>query len=540
MVFGTGDRILRRGDYIWGAFVRPSGVDGYIVAMNPGDRTDVLGRFTFSVTSVDDAVGAAREGFRMWSGLTVGERVAAIQRYAEHLEEERDQLAVLITRETGKPIWEATEEVILSVRAVRALCKSAAQVCAPNVLREGMAWSSPEPLGVLGVICPFAFPLLKASSHLCAALLTGNTVVFKPSKFAPAVGQAIAERFDRCRLPRGTFNMVQGSGASVGIRIATHPGLDGLLFTGSHETAQTIQKALASRPELPVFFETGGKGSAVVLADADVDRAVYDLTVSAFLTSGQRHDNTGRAFVVRSHFEHFCEALTRRAQDLRIGYGFSEDIFMGPMISDVHRTRYREYARGLVTGGHMPLLEAGVAHVEDFRGFYVRPSLVWVNDGAHLTHEPPGPLLQLYCVEDAEEAVALHEGQAYRGSTAVYGEPDGAEVAEVLSRISSGYVSVNRGTVGAPLQLSSTGRGRSSRALPSGAKLMNFLVASKAVYVDRRPVDSSRAVPGIGPVPVAEVEEEPLALEPVEDIEPVIEVEPEVEDSDGVPTGVEG
>ncbi len=167
--------------------------------------------------------------------------------------------------------------------------------------------------------------------------------VFKPSKFAPGVGQAIAELLDRCRLPRGTFNLVQGSGASVGARLAAHPGIDALVFTGSHRTASKIRASLVERPELPVFFNCGGKGAALVLDDADLDLAAYELSVSAFATGGQRPDAAARVFVSRARFDAFCDRTAERISQLRIGYGFDPDVFLGPMISDSHRRQYRAW-----------------------------------------------------------------------------------------------------------------------------------------------------------------------------------------------------
>ncbi len=508
-MFGTGERILRKGDYIWGAFMRSSQLDGYIVAMNPGERSDVLGRFGFSATAVDDAVGAAREGFATWSHMPVEARVQAMNAYADLLEEETDLLAVLITRETGKPLWEATEEVILASRGVRLLARSTASMTEPVVLRKDTAWSSPTPHGVVGVICPASFPLLMPSLFVASSLLTGNAVVFKPSKFAPAVGQAVAERMDRIKLPRGAFNMVQGSGAVVGRRLVTHPGIDALLFAGSYQAACAIQAQTSGRPELPVFYNCGGKGAGIVTSSANLDRAAYDLAVSAFLSTGQRHDNCARTFIVKEHFDAFCEKVTELGQHLKVGYGFDEDIFMGPMSSDIARKGYFDQVRALRSEGHMPILEAGPAHVPGHKGFYARPAMHWVQGAAKLVDEPVGPNMLVYCVDDWEEAVELHEKMAFRRCVAVYGDAAGSQTRELISRLTTGYVSVNRGTVGSPLQLAAAGRGRASRGVPPGLDLLRFLVVPRSVYIDNRPFDGSRSVPGLqGPLMAEEAQEE--------------------------------
>lgn len=500
-MLGPGSRLVRRGDYIWGSFVRPSRVDGYIVGVNPGDRADVLGRFSFSSTSVDDAVGAARDAVGEWSRTTVADRAKAVLRYAELLEESAEDLSILITRETGKPMWEAREEVSSAVRVARLLASDGPRWLRPKVLREGAAWSDLLPHGTVGIITPYTFPLLIPTLHVMAALLAANSVVFKPSKFTPAVGQAVAERIDRCKLPRGVFNMVQGSGAAVGQRVATHPGIDALLFAGSFETAMQIRRATFERPELPTLYQCGGKGAAIVLEDADLDRAIYDLAVSAYATAGQRHNSTARIFIVRRLFDQFCERMAARASDMSIGYGFDEGVFIGPLISDAHRTRYRRHGKTLVAEGHTPILEASNAAIDGRRGYYVRPALYWVSGGSRLDDEPVGPTVQVYCVEDWEEAVDLHNRMAFRLSSSVFTRAEGDALKELVSRLATGCLNVNRGTIGSSLRLPAVGQGRSANGIPADIDLLRFLATPRATLVDRRPFDASRWVPGTGAMP---------------------------------------
>lgn len=500
-MLGPGSRLVRRGDYIWGSFVRPARVDGYVVGVNPGDREDVLGRFSFSSTSVDDAVGAARDAVGDWGRTPVSNRARVVTRFAELLDESSEDLSTLITRETGKPLWEAREEVSSAVRVARLLASDGPRWLRPKVLREGAAWSDPLPHGVVGVITPYTFPLLIPTLHVMAALIAGNSVVFKPSKFTPAVGQAVAERVDRCKLPRGVFNMVQGSGAAVGQRIATHPGLDALLFAGSYETARQIRRATAERPELPALYQCGGKGAALVLDDADLERAVYDLAVSAYATAGQRHNSTARVFVVRRLFDQFCERLAARAGDMTIGYGFDEGVFLGPMISDAHRTRYRKHGKALVAEGHTPIVEASNAVIEGRRGYYVRPALYWVGGASRLDDEPIGPMLQVYCVEDADEAIEVHNRMAFRLSTSLFTSLEGAPLHALAARLATGCVNVNRGTIGSSLRLPAVGQGLSANGIPADIDLLRFLATPRATLVDRRPFDASRWVQGTGPMP---------------------------------------
>ncbi|MCB9662779.1 MAG: aldehyde dehydrogenase family protein [Alphaproteobacteria bacterium] len=504
----TESRLLRRGDYIWGSFVRTGPVDGYIVAVNPGDRSDVLGRFAFTVTAVDEAVGAAHEGRRAWQDTPLEDRGEIVGRFRELLDEVGENLALLITRETGKPLWESRAEVSATARAAKLLVSDGLPLLQPKVLREDTAWSERVPLGVVGVVTPFTYPLLLPSLHCLAALLAGNTVVFKPSKFAPGVGQALAELLDRCRLPRGAFNMVQGSGASVGARLVSHPGLDALLFTGSYDTACKVRAATADRPELPVLLQAGGKAAALVLADADLDLAAYEIAVSAFATAGQRHDAAARVFVDRAIFDTFCERLLARTQELVVGYGFDHGVFMGPMISDAHRKRFRAYADDLQALGHTPVLEGGTAQLDGPRGYYVRPAIYWITRDGALDAEPPGPMVQVYCVTDTDHMVSLHEQLASRVSAAIFTRDEGGAM-ELAQRLTTGAVYVNRGTSATSLRMPAVPRGRSTNGVPHGAELVRWLTSPQALLVDRRPFDGSRFVPGAGSLPTA-----PMVIEP--------------------------
>lgn len=497
-----GSRLVRRGDYIWGSFVRPPTVDGWIVGANPGDRDDVLGRFAFTLTSVDDAVGAAREGLTAWSDVVPERRAAVLERYAELVEEAGEALAVLITRETGKSLWEARAEVAATARGVRMLVSDGLASLQPLVLRADVAWSERRPLGVVAVITPWTWPLLLPSLHVLAAMLAGNTVVYKPSKYTPGVGQAVAELLDRCRLPRGAFNLVQGSGSSVGARLAAHPGIDALVFTGSHDTAVRVRQLTASRPELPTFFQCGGKSAALVLDGANLELAAYELAVSAAATAGQRHDATARLFVTRGHFDVFVERLVERLSVMVFGYGFDPGVFAGPMISDSHRRRFKAWLADLEAAGHTSVVDGGPWDHPTRRGYYVRPAVHWVTREEVLEGEPPGPVVQVYCVHDADHAIALHEQLEYRVSTAIFAG-DERHAADVSRQLSTGAVFVNRGTSTTSLRLPAVGRGRSTNAVVPPTELVRQLTVPQALLVDRRPYDETRFVPGAGALPAA-------------------------------------
>lgn len=494
------ERLLRRGDYIWGSFVKPERVDGFIVGVNPGDRSDVLGRFPFSESSVDDAVDAATMGFQTWRRVSRVDRAKAVRRFRDILSKSQERFAVLIARETGKPLWEARQEVIASIRAVDLLLEEGVQLLEPKILNEREARSDFRPRGVVAILAPYNLPLLLPTLQSMASLLAGNTIVLKPSKFTPGVGQGIVELIDRCRLPRGTLNLVQGSGTGVGQRLATHAGVDALLFSGSFATAMAIRRATFERPELPTLYQCGGKGAAIVIGGCDMDRAVYEVLVGAYLTAGQRHNSTGRVIVTDDVFEPFLEAFTRRANKVSVGYGFDPKTFLGPVISENYRTRYRRYGRALAQRNHVPVLECANRELQGYRGFYVAPAVYVVdhdNGQPFLNDEPPGPTVLIYKVKGWEEAIALHNRLMYRVSTSLFVSPEHTELAEMIGRLKTGSLNINRGTIGASLRLPAVGLGRSSNGIPAGIDLLRFLSTPRSTLVEVRPFDATQAVPGV-------------------------------------------
>lgn len=494
------DRLLRKGDYILGSFVKPEHVDGYINAVNPGDRSDLLGRFPFSARSVDDAVDAATTGAARWRRVALMERAAAVRRFREQLQTYAEPLARLLTRENGKPLWEARQEVASAARCIDLYLDDGLGLIAPRVLEDIGARTDHLPRGVVGLVCPYNLPVQLSVAASAAAVLCGNSVVMKPSKFTPGVGQAIAELWDRCKLPRGVYNLVQGSGSVVGTRLVGHPGLDALVFIGGYESARDVRRVTADRPELPTLLMTGGKGIALVLDDADVDRTVYELLVGACLTSGQRHNSTARVILTDAAYARVVPELVRRAGRLNVGYGFAADTFMGPLISENFRSRYRKYGRAVLSRGHKALMDADSVEVDGVRGNYVRPAIYevdWRTGHAFLNEEPPGPTLLLYRVADWQEAVKLHNEALYRLGTSVFTRVDNPQLAEIKESLRTGALNVNRSTIGSSLRLPSIGLGRAGNGLSHGIDLLRVLTYPRASITDARPFDPSNLVPGV-------------------------------------------
>ncbi len=496
----THERVLRRGDYIHGSFIKPESIEGYLNASNPGDRRDVLGRFPFSVRSIDDAVEAAQAGTRTWRRVGLMDRAAIIGRFREAIAAHAEPLASLLVRESGRPLWECRQEVAASVRAIDAFLDDGLGLIAPRVMEDISGRSDHVPRGVVGLLLPSSMPLFNGVVGSVAGVLGGNGVVMKPSKYAPVIGQAVAEAWDKAKLPRGTFNLVQGPGSVVGQRLVAHAGLDALVHTGSYDTAREVRRALAERPELTAVFQSGGKALAIVCEDAPKDRAVYEIVVGAFLSAGQRPTSTARAIIVGRAWDAIVPEIVRRAQRVRVGYGFDDDIFMGPLSSETARTRFRRYCRALTAKGHVALLEGDVMELSNHRGNYVTPGVYKINhdNGApFLNEEPPGPLLLLYKAKDIDEAIDLHNRAVYRPVTSVFTRPDNTALADIREQLKTGGIHVNRSTIGSSVRLPASPQGRAGNGLAGAIDLVRALTFARASTTEGRRFEPARVVPGL-------------------------------------------
>jgi succinylglutamic semialdehyde dehydrogenase len=492
-------RLLRKGDYLFGSYVKPEVVDGYINGVNPGDRADVLGRFPFSESSVDVAVESAAVGYRVWRRLGINDRAAAVHRFRAELVEHQESMAQLLTREVGKPLWESRQELMATIRAIDLLLDDGVNILAPRVIDDIGARSDRLPRGIVAIFCPYNFPVLVAVVQTATAVLAGNAVIVKPSKFTPGLGQAHIDLWDGCGLPRGTINMIQGPGSVVGHRLATHPDLDVLLFTGALETAGTITRLTADRPELPKLIQCGGKGTAIVVDDVELDRAVYEVMVGAFLSAGQRHNSTGRVIVVEDIYDEFVARLVSRSKRLKVGYGFDAQVFMGPLISENLRTRYRRFARSMAGQGH-PLLLPPEQPEDVGKGFYVKPAIIgvdWARGTPVLEGEPPGPTLLVYKVADWSQAVALHNQVEARISTSLFIDQDNPILDEFKERLRTGALNINRGTIGASLRLPSVGLGTSSNGVGGGVNLLHQVTHPRSQLTETRGFQSLPKLPGV-------------------------------------------
>ena len=397
-----------------------------------------------TVADVDRAVAAATAAFPGWAGTDPVERAAVVQRISEGLQGRVEEIADTITAEMGAPIG-------LSRRAQAGLPVAVAASFAG--LAADFAWTEElgnslivrEPIGVVGAITPWNFPLQQIITKMAPALLAGNTMVFKPSEIAPLTARILAEVAAEAGLPAGVFNVVYGTGPVVGEAIAAHPGIDMVSFTGSTGAGKRVS-AVASDTIKRVALELGGKSANVILDDADLAQAVKLGVGSAFANGGQVCGAWTRMLVPASRHDEIVELAITAAAEYTVGDPTNEATRIGPLVSQTQRQRVNGYIeRGIADGATLAF--GGPGKVEGLEtGAYVRPTIFAnVDPKAVIAQEEIfGPVLSVIPYANEDEAVEIANSTVYGLNGAVFGEDGHALV--VAKRLRTGQVDVNGAT----------------------------------------------------------------------------------------------
>ncbi len=422
---------------------------------------------------VNRAVDAARAAVGPWWDQPFEKRQAVAEAFAEQLDEHRDELAEIIARETGKPLWESAGEVKAMAAKVGITIKAIEERRSEQVSQKDAVTSAVrfKPHGVLAVLGPFNFPGHLPNGHIVPALLAGNTVVFKPSEQTPLVAQYTAELWQKAGLPGGVLNLVQG-GHKTGRSLSIHDGIDGLLFTGGYETGLALHRAFADYPERLLALELGGNNPLVVSEISDIDAAVYMTIVSAYATAGQRCSCARRLIVVDSERRRgFVDRLVDALPRVRVGrYNDQPQPYMGAVISSDAADRVMAFADRLVADGGKPLVTMKTEGAPTL----LSPGLIDMTDASSLVDEECfGPLLQLIRVSDFESAIELANQTRYGLSAGLLCD-DQERYEQFLHRVRAGVVNWNRPLTGASSSLPFGGVGCSGNHRPSGYYAVDY------------------------------------------------------------------
>src|SRR5712692_9069331 len=387
---------------------------------SPADVTVLLGRHGWAASQVDRAVDAARAAQPSWAARPPAERTALVRRIGEVLKAREEELARAIALDVGKPLWESRAEVQACVAKAAITVEDGLRLVAPfPAPGQAGAECRFRPLGVLAVLGPFNFPVHLPNGHVLPALACGNAVVFKPSEIAPHAAELYARCLAEAGVPPGVFNLVQGPGP-VGAALAAHPGVDGALFTGSWAVGQAIQRACLGQTKM-LALEMGGKNAALVLRDADLDKAVYDAVFSAFVSAGQRCTAASRLIVEGppARADALAARIAAAAQRLSIGHPLRDGVFMGPLASEAALAKFLAG----VSKAAETVLEPRPLSPGGLRGSYVTPGVHRVRErkgSAYEREELFGPDLAVYDAATADEAVAIANATDYGLAASVH------------------------------------------------------------------------------------------------------------------------
>lgn len=489
------------GNFIDGEFHSQNLGDESWQNVSPANHSETVSQCQTAYSHVGQSIEAASKAFRTWSLLPVSERIEALILVREAFEKNRESLEHAIARETGKPLWECKTEVNAMIGKFAVTIDHSLKLVSEEKIQEitpGVdGFIRYQPRGVLAVLGPFNFPGHLPNGHIIPALLTGNTVVFKPSELTPMTAQVMAQCFAQAKIPAGVFNMVHGGG-EVGRRMVSHKGIEGVLFTGSYETGLKIQQATLNDYWKINALEMGGKNATVVWKDADLQKSVYDTLVGSFLTAGQRCSGTSRVFVHSEIYQSFLDLFYEKAKNIEIGHWETQP-FMGSLISAKSVDSYLRYQEIALREGAEKVMRGKVIE-PGCTGNYVTPSIYAVpgydEKSVYQNSEIFGPNVAIYSMDDLAEPIEANNKTGFGLSMAVFSK-DRAVFDEVLAKAKVGLLNWNRTTNGASSRLPFGGCGKSGNGRPAAHFSVFYSTNVVASLEDRNPFDPSKTMPGV-------------------------------------------
>lgn len=478
---------MRHLNYINGQWKEPSTKE-YKENLSP-HNSESLGEFPSSVAAdIHDAVAAAKNAFPAWKKLSIQQRAAYLQKAAAILKENIEEIGRDLIREEGKPFSEGMGEAGRAVSILEYFAAEARQPLGdviPSANEKTFLYTTRTPLGPIGLITPWNFPIAIPVWKMAPALIYGNTVVIKPADLTPKSVYHVMKAFDEAGLPAGVLNCVFGRGSVIGNELVKHPDIKAISFTGSNQVGRQIQKQAVEYGK-KVQMEMGGKNPLIVLNDADLDRAVEIAVGGAFKSTGQKCTATSRVIVEEGIYESFRDMLVKRTKELTIGNPLHEGTYIGPAVSKAQLDGVLEM---IETGKSEATLLCGGEVPEDEElksGFYVKPTIFEnVPRNARIAREEIfGPVIALFKVKDYEEAVEMANDTEF-GLSAAICTNNLTLARRFVEDAEVGLVHVNSETSGAEPQLPFGGcKNSSSGSREQGKAAIEFYTEVKTVYMD--------------------------------------------------------
>ena len=476
-------------NFIGGAW-RESASGTCVSDLNPADVSDVVAEAPVSTAAeAAEACDAAARAFEGWRNTPAPVRGQILFRVQRRMEERRQELAEALTREEGKTIAESRGEIQRAINVVEFFAGEARRITGetiPSELPNNFCYTVKQPMGPVGIITPWNFPVAIPIWKMAPALVSGNPVVFKPATLTPLTATLLVEIFDESGVPPGVVNLVYGGGREVGDTIVRHPAIQAVSFTGSNDVGTGLYSAAAARG-IKCQCEMGGKNPIVILEDADLDLAVESTVQGAFGSTGQRCTATSRAVVVESIANEFLERLEARTASLVVGNGLNPGTHVGPSVDE----RQLETVLGYVEAGKHEgaRLVRGGDRIRDEgrdRGYFVSPAIFdRVDEHMRIAQEEIfGPVLSILRVPDTGKALSVANGVRFGLSASVY-TTDVASMFRFVDRLDAGIIHVNSPTVGGEAHIPFGGMKATGVGLREmGRVAIDFYTELKVVYVD--------------------------------------------------------
>lgn len=461
----------------------------YAPIKNPANG-ETLGEVLLSTAEdVDKAVAAAKRAQKQWALVPAPQRAEVLYRVGLLLKERKEKLAQILTMEMGKVIEEARGEVQEGIDMAFYMAGEGRRLfgnTTPSELKDKFAMSIRVPVGIVGIITPWNFPIAIATWKSFPAIVAGNAVIWKPATETPLMARELINIFAEAGLPKGVINLICGSGSKVGTAMVEHPDIDVISFTGSNEVGRTIAEKCGKMLKR-VSLEMGGKNAIIVMEDADLELAVEGILWSAFGTSGQRCTACSRVIVHEKVKEELEERLLERMRYLKIGDGLNEEVKIGPVINGNALQKIHEYVQIGRGEGAILLVGGYILNDEELGdGYYYAPSVFTdVDPNMRIAQEEIfGPVVSIIPVKSFEEAIEVNNSVTFGLSSSIFTR-DINKVFAAQRDLDTGIVYVNAGTTGAEIHLPFGGtKGTGNGHRDSGVAALDVFTEWKSVYID--------------------------------------------------------
>jgi succinylglutamic semialdehyde dehydrogenase len=466
----------------------PQGVEHFLTRESPADTSLQLWEMALDYNQIDELVHSSVEGFKFWRKLSTDERISFFKRYQEQVITKRELIAEAISLEMGKPLWEATGEVNSVIGKVDITINDSLprvnDQSYDNIMPNTTGSVYFRPLGPCLIIGPFNFPCHLANTQILSALITGNSIVFKPSEKTAYSAQLLIDCFHEAGFPKGVISMAQGDG-EIARRLVNDKRLKGVFFTGSKEVGLQILSNTSSDLSKMVALELGGKNPGIIHSDANPQLALEEILKASFMTSGQRCTSTSIVAIHETLIDEFVEKFHQLSKKIVVDHpiDFEHEPFMGPLVDQKALDSYLLFMGMAKREGFEEIMRGKHLTNKTTQGHYVSPSIhlakAWDDKSHFLSSEIFGPNCTFIPYKEIEEAIHIANATEYGLAAGVF-TGNQSVFDKCIEEIDAGLINLNRSTCGASPKLPFGGLKNSGNYRPAAVAMIDSCVLQKA------------------------------------------------------------